>query len=167
MQDWLQMKEGQLFLNYAYNIGAAVVILGTLFKLTHLPGANFLLFVGMGTEVIVFLISAFDTSLVKGSTKRKTEYEEEDGISDTLFELSAKLEKMEDMGTELDDSNLEHYTIKQSVAAIREAYQLQLEKTRSSLKEMEAITEQQIMTRQYIEELNGIYVRMIDALNKR
>ncbi len=51
---------GQTFLNYAYSWGAAVVILGTLFKLTHLPGANVMLFVGMGTEVVVFFISAFD-----------------------------------------------------------------------------------------------------------
>ena len=36
------------------------MILGTLFKLTHLPGANFFLFLGMGTEVFVFFISAFD-----------------------------------------------------------------------------------------------------------
>jgi len=51
---------GQTFLNYAYSWGASVVILGTLFKLTHLPGANFFLFLGMGTEVFVFFISAFD-----------------------------------------------------------------------------------------------------------
>ena len=51
---------GQTFMNYAYSWGAAVVILGTLFKLTHLPGANFMLFLGMGTEVFVFFISAFD-----------------------------------------------------------------------------------------------------------
>lgn len=51
---------GQTFMNYAYSWGAAVVILGTLFKLTHLPGANAMLFIGMGTEVFVFFISAFD-----------------------------------------------------------------------------------------------------------
>ena len=51
---------GQTFMNYAYSWGAAVVILGTLFKLTHLPGANVMLFIGMGTEVFVFFISAFD-----------------------------------------------------------------------------------------------------------
>ena len=44
----------------AYSWGASIVILGTLFKLTHLPGANFFLFLGMGTEVFVFFISAFD-----------------------------------------------------------------------------------------------------------
>lgn len=60
MQKWMDSVPGQTFLNYAYSWGAAVVILGTLFKLTHLPGANTMLFIGMGTEVFVFFISAFD-----------------------------------------------------------------------------------------------------------
>ena len=47
-------------MNYAYSWGAAVVILGALFKLTHIPGANAMLFIGMGTEVLVFFISGFD-----------------------------------------------------------------------------------------------------------
>ncbi len=60
LQKWMDSVPGQTFLNYAYSWGAAVVILGTLFKLTHLPGANFMLFLGMGTEVVVFFLSAFD-----------------------------------------------------------------------------------------------------------
>ncbi len=60
LQKWLDSVPGQTFMNYAYSWGAAVVILGTLFKLTHLPGANIALFLGMGTEVFVFFISAFD-----------------------------------------------------------------------------------------------------------
>lgn len=60
LQKWMDSVAGQTFMNYAYSWGAAVVILGTLFKLTHLPGANFMLFIGMGTEVFVFFISAFD-----------------------------------------------------------------------------------------------------------
>ncbi len=60
MQKWMDSVPGQTFLNYAYSWGAAIVILGTLFKLTHLPGANLMLFIGMGTEVVVFFISAFD-----------------------------------------------------------------------------------------------------------
>jgi gliding motility-associated protein GldL len=51
---------GQTFLNYAYSWGAAIVILGTLFKLTYLKYADIMLFIGMGTEVFVFFISAFD-----------------------------------------------------------------------------------------------------------
>lgn len=60
LQRWLDSVPGQTFLNYAYSWGASIVILGTLFKLTHLPGANIMLYFGMGTEVIVFFISAFD-----------------------------------------------------------------------------------------------------------
>ena len=60
LQKWMDSVPGQTFLNYAYSWGASVVILGTLFKLTHLPGANFMLFLGMGTEVVVFFLSAFD-----------------------------------------------------------------------------------------------------------
>lgn len=60
LQRWLDSVPGQTFLNYAYSWGASIVILGTLFKLTHLPGANLMLYIGMGTEVIVFFISAFD-----------------------------------------------------------------------------------------------------------
>ena len=60
LQKWMDSVPGQTFLNYAYSWGASIVILGTLFKLTHLPGANVMLFLGMGTEVLVFFISAFD-----------------------------------------------------------------------------------------------------------
>lgn len=60
LQKWMDSVPGQTFLNYAYSWGASIVILGTLFKLTHLPGANTMLFIGMGTEVIVFFLSAFD-----------------------------------------------------------------------------------------------------------
>ncbi len=60
LQKWMDSVPGQTFLNYAYSWGASIVILGTLFKLTHLPGANLMLYLGMGTEVIVFFLSAFD-----------------------------------------------------------------------------------------------------------
>ncbi len=60
LQKWMDSVPGQTFLNYAYSWGASIVILGTLFKLTHLPAANIMLYVGMGTEVCVFFISAFD-----------------------------------------------------------------------------------------------------------
>lgn len=60
LQHWMDSVPGQTFLNYAYSWGAAVVILGALFKLTHLPGGNLMLFLGMGTEAIVFFLAAFD-----------------------------------------------------------------------------------------------------------
>ena len=60
IQKWMDTMAGQTFMQYAYSWGAAIVILGTLFKLTHLPGANIMLFVGMGTEVLVFVLSGFE-----------------------------------------------------------------------------------------------------------
>jgi gliding motility-associated protein GldL len=70
LQKWMDTVDGQTFLNYAYSWGASVVILGALFKLTHLPGANIMLFVGMGTEVFVFFISAFDRPFDKTADGR-------------------------------------------------------------------------------------------------
>ena len=67
LQKWMDSVPGQTFLNYAYSWGAAVVILGTLFKLTHLPGADAMLFIGMGTEVLVFFLSAFDRPFDKST----------------------------------------------------------------------------------------------------
>ncbi|MFA8451564.1 MAG: gliding motility protein GldL [Bacteroidales bacterium] len=43
-----------------YGLGAAVVIVGALFKIIHLPGANEMLFVGLGTEALIFFFSAFE-----------------------------------------------------------------------------------------------------------
>lgn len=43
-----------------YGIGAAVVIVGALFKILHLPGANEMLFIGLSTEAIIFFLSAFE-----------------------------------------------------------------------------------------------------------
>ena len=60
IQDYLDSPKGRILLNYLYSWGAAVVILGALFKLTHIKGANLMLFIGMGTEVLVFFISGFE-----------------------------------------------------------------------------------------------------------
>lgn len=50
----------QRFFNFAYSIGAAIVIWGALFKILHLPMGNLLLTIGMGTEVLMFIITAFE-----------------------------------------------------------------------------------------------------------
>lgn len=79
LQKWMDSVPGQTFLNYAYSWGASIVIFGTLCKLTHLPGANFWLFLGMGTEVFVFFISAFDRPFDKTADGRDLPTHVEDG----------------------------------------------------------------------------------------
>ena len=61
LQKWMDSVAGQTFMNYAYSWGASIVILGTLFKLTHLPGANAMLFIGFQ---IGCLIQTVDKSYI-------------------------------------------------------------------------------------------------------
>lgn len=75
LQKWMDSPSGQVFMNYAYSWGAAVVVLGALFKLTHIPGANQILFISMITEVLVFFISGFE------KTYEKTPHAEGEGAS--------------------------------------------------------------------------------------
>lgn len=82
LQKWIDSVPGQTFLNYAYSWGASIVIFGTLCKLTHLPGANFWLFLGMGTEVFVFFISAFDRPFDKTADGRDLPTHVEDAEED-------------------------------------------------------------------------------------
>lgn len=60
IERFLHGSKGQRFFNFAYSIGAAIVIWGALFKILHLPGGSTLLCVGMGTEIAMFILTAFD-----------------------------------------------------------------------------------------------------------
>ncbi len=73
IQSFMDSPKGRTFTNYIYSWGAAIVILGTLFKLTHIAGANLMLFVGMGAEVIVFFFSAFERPYELAEEDRKEE----------------------------------------------------------------------------------------------
>lgn len=48
------------FMAKLYGIGAAIVIVGALFKIMHWPGAGIMLTIGLGTEAVIFLFSAFE-----------------------------------------------------------------------------------------------------------
>lgn len=73
IQSFMDSPKGRTYTNYIYSWGAAIVILGTLFKLTHIEGANLMLFIGMGAEVIVFFFSAFERPYELAEEDRKEE----------------------------------------------------------------------------------------------
>lgn len=98
LQHWMDSVPGQTFLNYAYSWGASIVILGALFKLTHLPGGNFMLFMGMGTEVVVFFLSAFDRPFDKDEIGKELPHDYE-----TDEEIAARLGLTDD--EEADDTD--------------------------------------------------------------
>ena len=94
LQHWMDSVPGQTFLNYAYSI----VILGALFKLTHLPGGNIMLFIGMGTEVVVFTLSAFDRPFDKTEVGKELPHDYE-----TDEEIAARLGLTDDEEDEEDE----------------------------------------------------------------
>ncbi len=60
LDEIVQTDSWKNFMKYLYGWGAAVVLLGALFKIQHWPGASLMLILGMGTEVFIFFFSAFE-----------------------------------------------------------------------------------------------------------
>ncbi len=97
-----QSRASKKLMNMVYGLGAAIVILGALFKIMHWPYGNLMLIIGLITESIVFTVSAFepvdddlDWSLVypelaggQGSNKKKEQPKDAEGL------LSKKLDEL-------------------------------------------------------------------------
>lgn len=60
LQEIVKSRGFKNFMAKLYGIGAAVVIIGALFKITHIPGADIMLFIGLTTEAVIFFFSAFE-----------------------------------------------------------------------------------------------------------
>lgn len=59
--DWWNSSDTvKLWVGRVYSVGAAIVIIGALFKIMHFPGAGVMLCVGMGTEALLFMIGCLD-----------------------------------------------------------------------------------------------------------
>lgn len=177
LQKWMDSVPGQTFLNYAYSWGAAIVILGTLFKLTHLPGANFFLFLGMGTEVFVFFISAFDRpfdkqadgmDLTKNKENKQDETEtvvvDDDHQRENLHrQYAERLQQAQQLSEKLPDTE-ETAEMRKTLNAIEEIYKRQLEKASSQLVVIDGIDQQLKVLVSTLEELNKVYRRMVEAV---
>ena len=183
LQKWMDSVAGQTFLNYAYSWGASIVILGTLFKLTHLPAANFFLFLGMGTEVFVFFISAFDRPFDKTADGMDLQHEGRqqaevyngkvsrtapgNAYDNGLLELlNTRLAELEKMNQRLPDGQ-ETDRIREVLTAIHQMYQQQLLKLSSQLTSIDLMDEKLKIQNAYLGELNKIYSKMIEAVGGR
>ena len=91
-------------MNFAYGMGAAVVIIGALFKIQHWPGASLMLIAGLSVEAFIFALSAFDKpdneldwSLVypelAGGESTKKEHKQEDAQGLLSQKLDAMLKE--------------------------------------------------------------------------
>ena len=217
LQKWMDSVPGQTFLNYAYSWGASVVILGALFKITHVPGANFWLFLGMGTEVFVFFISAFDRPFDKTADGRDlpTHYVEETETVDApmgqaagcvehapqsvqmqpvqgvvpvqvgamppledqqamadaqgayveeLKKLVETLGKVNEPSARLATDSEEMENLNRTLTGISRVYEMQLKSASQQIVTIDQINEQSKQMARYIEQLNKIYARMIQAM---
>ncbi len=217
LQKWMDSVPGQTFLNYAYSWGASVVILGALFKITHVPGANFWLFLGMGTEVFVFFISAFDRPFDKTADGRDlpTHYVEETETVDApmgqgagcvehapqsvqmqpvqgvvpvqvgamlpledqqamadaqgayveeLKKLVETLGKVNEQSARLATDSEEMENLNRTLTGISRVYEMQLKSASQQIVIIDQINEQSKQMARYIEQLNKIYARMIQAM---
>ena len=162
LQKWMDSEAGQTFLNYAYSWGASIVILGTLFKLTHMPSANFWLFLGMGTEVMVFFISAFDRPFEK-----KTDTQDEDNAIEqpqpATISFSPEIEDLARRVGMMPDTE-DNKMFKDVFNSIYDVYKQQLVKLHSQLDSIDRMDEQLKIQAAYMGELNKIYGRMLDAV---
>lgn len=60
IEEIVESKGYKKFMTKLYGIGAAVVIIGALFKIQHWPGSAIMLIAGLGTEAVIFFLSAFE-----------------------------------------------------------------------------------------------------------
>lgn len=190
LQKWMDSVPGQTFLNYAYSWGASIVIAGTLFMLTHLPGAKLMIFLGMGTEIIVFFLSAFDRPFDKTADGRelpthvteeyletgKVEYQDKNVAAseemqkvqssyvDELKNLVDTLGKVNEQSSRLTRDSEEMENLNRTLTGITKVYEMQLKSASQQIGTIDQINEQTRKMAQQIEQLNSIYARMIAAM---
>jgi len=113
--NWFESKTGKRFLAMMYGLGAAVVIMGALFKLMHWPFAGAMLTAGLSTEAVIFGIGAFlpihddpDWTLVYpelansgAQGKKKESGNEVDRLNKMLAEAKIKQDTINNLGTGL------------------------------------------------------------------
>ncbi len=91
IKHFIASRKGQIVFNYLYSWGAAIVIIGAMFKIIHLPFADYILMAGMITEALVFFFSAFDhissgsanETGVVGGIFQGTDYSQQGRVSST------------------------------------------------------------------------------------
>ena len=86
-QKFLASKKYKKFMGYLYGWGAAVVMVGAYFKLTHIQGADLMLALGLGVEAVIFFMSAFEPQHMEYQWDNVfTELDEDwDGETHTVF----------------------------------------------------------------------------------
>ena len=164
-------SKGKKLMNMVYGLGAAVVIIGALFKIMHWPYGDQMLIVGLVTEACVFVVSAFepvdqdlDWSKVYpelaggegfGSSEEVTE--EEKGL------LSQKLDEM------LKDARIDSGLMESLGESIRsfEGAAKNLQPTTDSMNSQKKYSEELSMAAAQMESLNNLYKVQVETASRQ
>jgi gliding motility-associated protein GldL len=157
-------------MNFAYGMGAAVVIIGALFKLMHWPGASLMLIVGLGTEAFIFGLSAFeapekdlDWSLVypelAGEPSEKKSKKE---ATDAQGLLSQKLDAM------LKEAKIDGELMSSLGNSIKnfEGAAKSISPTVDAISSQKKYAEEMTLAARQMEDLNGLYKIQLDSATR-
>ena len=166
-----QSKTGKKLMNMVYGLGAAIVIIGALFKIMHWPFGNEMLIVGLVTEAIVFAISAFepvdnelDWSLVypelaggASNAKGKKQPEDAQGM------LSQKLDAM------LKDARIDSELMSSLSTSIRsfEGAAKGIAPTAEAMSSTKKYSEEMAMAAAQMESLNSLYKVQVESTSRQ
>lgn len=117
-QKFLASKKYKTFMGYLYGWGASVVMIGAYFKLTHIPGADFMLALGLGIEALIFFMSAFEPQHVEYAWDNVfVELEEDwDGVQKTQFATTGAAGKAAAATTDVEEAMLSKMFEKMNVS---------------------------------------------------
>ena len=178
---WLTSPRGQLLLHRSYSWGAALVILGALFKILELPYADGLLLVSMLTECLIFILSGFDSPKEEATTSSEAGTTESpqasrqlqqsiEALSKSIEQLSQQLATSPSLHTSRPESeglgrslSLAGYQeelkqLTERVQQLRLVYETSLQGSSEFQRQNERLVAQLI-------QLNELYARMIHSLS--
>jgi gliding motility-associated protein GldL len=159
-------------MNMAYGLGAAVVIVGALFKLMHWPGASAMLIIGLGAEAFIFAISAFDAvdkeldwslvypELAGGDAKKKEVKKENPAEAQGL--LSQKLDNL------LKDAKIDGALMESLGNSIKnfESAAKGIAPTVDSISSQKKYSEEMSMAAAQMESLNSLYKVQLESASR-
>ena len=164
-------KSSKKLMNMVYGLGAAVVILGALFKIMHWPFGNLMLIIGLVTEALVFTVSAFepvdddlDWSLVypelAGGTKKEKKAKEETTPQGLLSK------KLDDM---LKEARLDSNLMSSLGESIRnfEGAAKGIAPTVDSIQGQKKYSEEMTKAAASLESLNSLYKVQLESSSKQ
>ena len=170
-------EKGQRIFNILYSIGASIVILGALFKILHTKGADLMLIIGMGTEAVIFFLSAFDEKQmgsgesIAESLERIEKGERSCTFPVTPSHLTEATSATDEYVRQMTELNATLAKLQQSLAqniqGLNAMYELQLRDASSQLDAVNRVQRETAQMTENIKQLNAIYERMLSAMQNK